>query len=137
MKRGRLVVLLIGIILVIGAFIVLSSPSGYKSVSSLLTINKPSRVTVEAIVTNYWVSQDNKQIILVLSDDKASVLALYDLEKFIGLHGRPPGDWMIGQKVVVQGTYYPQATGPYIGYIEISEMLKGCHESYKAPKVRS
>ncbi len=105
--------------------------------SSLASLHGPARVTVEARVAEYWVDSGAGRVVFVLSDGRASVLAYYDLEEFIGLHGRPPGDWMIGQEVVVQGTFYPQRAGPYLGYIEVSQMLKGCHEGYRAPQVNS
>ncbi|MEB3806446.1 MAG: hypothetical protein GSR73_02915 [Desulfurococcales archaeon] len=138
MRKGRLVILLIGVVMIATAIIVFSGgEEGYRSVSSLAGADRPVRVTIEGTVTDYWITRDNKQVVFVLSDGKASIIAYYSLEEFIGLHGRKPGDWMIGQQVVVQGTFYPHRMGEYLGYIEISQMLKGCHEGYKAPQVNS
>ncbi len=112
--------------------------SGYMDVSDLAGITRETRVTVEGTIVDYKVLKDQGEIMFVLEGrDGSKVLAYFSLDRFIGIHGRAPGDWMLGQEIVVQGVFYPGGVPGALGYIDVSELLKGCHTAYEAPTASS
>ena len=112
--------------------------SGYMDVSDLAGIARETRVTVEGTIVDYMVLKDQGEIVFVLEGrDGSKVLAYFSLDRFIGIHGRAPGDWMLGQEIVVQGVFYPGSVPGALGYIDVSELLKGCHTAYEAPTASS
>ncbi len=137
-KQYKTLIILTGIVLFAIAAYALTSGEGYDTVSSLADADRPVRVTIKATIEDYTLDGDT--IIFVLGDGHYRIIAYYSVDKFIGLHGRAPGDWIIGQDIVVQGVYTPgdpTATGTYLGVLDVSNMLEGCHEGYKAPQVTS
>jgi len=113
--------------------------SGYMDVSDLASLDREARVTVEGVIADYTIKQDTNTVVFLLEgkDGSTRVVAYFSLERFIGIHGRAPGDWMLGQSIVVRGVFHPGGVQGAIGYIDVSEMLKGCHSSYEAPQASS
>lgn len=115
-----------------------ASMGGYKDVSDLARVEKPTLVTVKGTIADYRAEPGSDSLVFILQgEDGSLVTAEFSYQRFVNMHGRAPGPWILGQEIVVKGVFYPSRQGNTLGYMDIGEMLKGCHESYEAPQATS
>ncbi len=111
-----------------------ASMGGYKDVSDLAKVKEPTLVTVKGVIADYRADPNSDTVVFVLQGEDGSLItAEFSYQRFVNMHGRAPGPWILGQEIVVKGVFYPSKQGNTLGYMDISEMLKGCHEGYEAP----
>ncbi len=124
--------------IMVGIGYMAASMGGYKDVSDLARLKEPALVTVKGVIADYRADPDKDSVVFLLQgEDGSTITAEFSYQRFVNMHGRAPGPWILGQEIVVKGVFYPERQGNMLGYMDISEMLKGCHESYQAPPATS
>ncbi len=118
-------------ILILG-YIVTSS-SSYVEVDQLSSYSRDSFVSVRAKVADVEIFSKKNRIVFVLEGSKWLVNASYSLNKFVDQYGGMPTHSMVGQEMVVRGVFHPLRKGRFLGWIDVSSILRGCHKAYESP----
>ncbi len=134
-KEIVLAVAIFLVMLVIGYFAATSS--SYVDVSELKGYKSGAVVTVKGRVIDTQLRPEKDLVIFVLEGRNGLQLyATYSLSKFVRLYGAPPGHKNVEENVVMKGVYHPSPHGNLLGYLEVQEILQGCHKAYEAPPAR-
>ncbi len=133
MKKGLYVAAGILVMMVLIGYLAITS-SSYVDVSELKSYRDGSVVAVKGRVADTKLNPENDLVIFVLEgEDGSQLYATYSLSKFISQYGAPPGHSTVEQNVVMKGVYHPRPQGRVLGYMDIQEILQGCHKAYEAP----
>ncbi len=133
MKKGLLAAAGILAVMVVIGYLAISS-SSYVDVSELKSYRDGSVVTVKGRVADTVLRPETDLVIFILEgEDGSQLYATYSLSKFISQYGAPPGHNTVEQNVVMKGVYHPSPRGKILGYMDIQEILQGCHKAYEAP----
>ena len=124
-------------VVVLAMGIIAATGSSYISIDELSKYTKPRAVTVQGEVADITIDPQNDLIVFTLRGSSGLIVhALYSLSKFQTLYGGLPSHTTVESEIVVRGVYYPQRQGNILGYIEVQDILQGCHKAYEAPPVK-
>lgn len=113
-----------------------TTSSGYVDVSELAGYEEPVTVMVKGRVTNVELRPHDDLVVFTLQGEGGFILeAYYSLSRFQRLYGGPPSHVAIDEEVVLRGVFYPAKQGRLVGYLEVTDILQGCHGAYGAPPV--
>jgi len=136
MKRAPLIIAIAftAIMIIIGYLA--ASSSSYVDVSELSRYTKPETVIVKGKVVNTIIDSSTDTLIFVLQGKDGSLLeAYYSLSKFQSLYGGLPSHQTVAEEIIMKGIFHPKNQGKLLGYMDILEILQGCHKAYEAPPV--
>jgi len=119
---NKFLLLLAAVAALTGGILSLLNSSGIAAVSSLKTLDKPTKVTVSGNLESVTLTE--RHVVLILRDGDFQIAAIADRKTMEALYG-PITPRNFESTVVVRGLYIPANRT-----LAVESILRGCHSAY-------